>query len=664
MPLEAPDLDVRTFEQLVQAARLRIPRYTPEWTDFNDSDPGMTLVQLFAWFTETLLYEMNRIPDRNYIKLLQLLNIELRPAQPAVAHLTFFPQAGADVQPVARGTQITAQPADSGLPLIFEIQAGLDLVRLPLAEVQVFDGAVYSSQAAANATAGSSFRPLGWIPQVNNALYLGFAQTDPPASAPLFPPQLRLRVFKPLDVVAGRPQQCVVNGIPGRAPVQLVWEYQPANSTRWRQLSVREDETLAFTREGYILLEGPRDIAPTRIGRNQEQAFFWLRCRLDSGSYPAGQEPEIDLIRPNVAPAINLATVREEVLGISEGIPDQIFTLDRKPVASESLELYTDVDGDERLHWERRPDLLASSGDDQHYTLNANTGEVRFGDGRRGEIPVASAAVIARSYRYGGGSRGNVAADMINSPTTNLRGIERVTNERPAAGGGDEQAVEDLLDEAPGFLRTRNRAVTAADFTALAQQAGGVANAVAIAQAHPEHPGVAVPGAVTVSIVPDSDDRPPVPSPDLIATVCGYLNERRLLTSEVFVKQPQYIEINVEALVIANPYASLATVSEAVEQRINEYLSPLRQVVVAEAGPAGQPRQIERRPGWAFGKDLYPTNLHSEISQVADVVAVRWLQLIVAGKPHDSLQQPVRVPPDGLVWGNNHTINVVPERDE
>ena len=78
MPLEAPKLDTRNFEQLLREAQLRIPRYTPEWTDFNDSDPGMTLVQLFAWLTEMMFYEMNRIPDRNYVKFLQLLNMELK----------------------------------------------------------------------------------------------------------------------------------------------------------------------------------------------------------------------------------------------------------------------------------------------------------------------------------------------------------------------------------------------------------------------------------------------------------------------------------------------------------------------------------------------------------------------------------------------------------
>ena len=61
MPLPDIQLDDRRFEELFKDAQRRIPRYTPEWTDLNDSDPGITLVQLFAWLAEMLLYRLNRV---------------------------------------------------------------------------------------------------------------------------------------------------------------------------------------------------------------------------------------------------------------------------------------------------------------------------------------------------------------------------------------------------------------------------------------------------------------------------------------------------------------------------------------------------------------------------------------------------------------------------
>ena len=109
MPLQAPNLDDRTFAQIVSEAKTLIPRYAPEWTDHNESDPGITLVQLFAWMTEMLLYRVNRIPDRNYIAFLRLLGIELLPARPASAELTFtLARKDTDVVLVPKGTQVAA----------------------------------------------------------------------------------------------------------------------------------------------------------------------------------------------------------------------------------------------------------------------------------------------------------------------------------------------------------------------------------------------------------------------------------------------------------------------------------------------------------------------------------------------------------------------------
>ena len=112
MPLTPPKLDARDFKSLVEEARARIPRYLPEWTDWNESDPGITLLQLHAWLTETILYRLNQLPELNYIKFLQLLGVEQRPAQPAQADLTFILKENLDVAEVLieKRTLIGVQP--------------------------------------------------------------------------------------------------------------------------------------------------------------------------------------------------------------------------------------------------------------------------------------------------------------------------------------------------------------------------------------------------------------------------------------------------------------------------------------------------------------------------------------------------------------------------
>ena len=87
MALISPVLDNRSYEQLRDELIGRIPVYTTEWTDHNESDPGITLLELFAHLGESLLYRFNQIPETTKIEVLRLLNVRPRPPQPARALL-------------------------------------------------------------------------------------------------------------------------------------------------------------------------------------------------------------------------------------------------------------------------------------------------------------------------------------------------------------------------------------------------------------------------------------------------------------------------------------------------------------------------------------------------------------------------------------------------
>src|SRR5678815_264158 len=85
MPLIAPVLDDRTFEQIYTELRERIPVYNHEWTDFNESDPAITLLQLFAYLGEGLQFRFNQIPEATQLAFLKMLGLPLTPATPARA---------------------------------------------------------------------------------------------------------------------------------------------------------------------------------------------------------------------------------------------------------------------------------------------------------------------------------------------------------------------------------------------------------------------------------------------------------------------------------------------------------------------------------------------------------------------------------------------------
>ena len=97
MPLPSPILDDRTFAQLAAELKSRIPVYNPEWTDHNESDPGITLLELFAWQAESLLYRFNQVPEATYLEFLRLLQIPLRPAHAARALLALSTERAAGV---------------------------------------------------------------------------------------------------------------------------------------------------------------------------------------------------------------------------------------------------------------------------------------------------------------------------------------------------------------------------------------------------------------------------------------------------------------------------------------------------------------------------------------------------------------------------------------
>ena len=83
MPILPPRLDDRSFDDLLEDLLARIPAHTPEWTHPRLGDPGRTLLELFAWLGDALLYRVNLIPERQRLVFLKLLGQGLRPARPA-----------------------------------------------------------------------------------------------------------------------------------------------------------------------------------------------------------------------------------------------------------------------------------------------------------------------------------------------------------------------------------------------------------------------------------------------------------------------------------------------------------------------------------------------------------------------------------------------------
>jgi predicted phage baseplate assembly protein len=604
-----PVIDDRTYADIVEEARARIPRYTPEWTDLNESDPGITMVELFAWLTEMQIFRLGQVPLLNYLKFLELVGIELEPARPATARIT-FPVDPAHTQPVVivpALTQIASAQPDARGPILFELDRALTAIRSPLAALQSHDGFVFRdlTDAGLAEAGGSPFEPFGTAFGPDAAFYLGFAETLPEGSFALTAwsagPDRKVPVIRCEDAGAFETSR-------------LSWEVW--DGREWRALTVLKDETWRLTRTGELHLRGPAAglSQPRALGRIADP-LHWLRARVVRNDFQ--RPPILAAIATNTGVATQAETLEFENIGGSNGEAEQTFRLADSPVLPGTLVLEVNESRGYEA-WQEVPDFAGSGPDDTHYVLDRATGEVRFSDGREGRIPVgnprAPRNIRARFYRVGGGKRGNVAAGQLTGLQTAITGIDedRLGNRFPAAGGADEETLQAAIKRAPVTLRSRERAVAAVDFEELALRAANIARARALPLFHPDYPGVELPGTVTVIVVPDTEDAAPMPSEGTLNAVCAFLNERRLLTTELFVTGPTYRTVTVSAELVVEDSADLAEVKEAALADLALYFHPLHGGEDSDSSlPADDPARSGG--GWPFGGDVYYSLLYRRL---------------------------------------------------
>jgi hypothetical protein len=128
MPIDYPRLDDLTYDRVLDDLVRRIPVYAPQWTDFNHSDPGITLLQLFSQLAEQLGYRLNRLPEKAHVELLKLLGVHLLPAHAARTRLAILlaDPAKAVAFTLPSGTQAAAKTGNP--PPVFSTWAAADIV--------------------------------------------------------------------------------------------------------------------------------------------------------------------------------------------------------------------------------------------------------------------------------------------------------------------------------------------------------------------------------------------------------------------------------------------------------------------------------------------------------------------------------------------------------
>ncbi len=516
---------------------------------------------------------------------------------------------------------------------------------------------------------GLLLQPFTQVEGLTPALYLGFDRKLPVDS---------LNLFFDVEEQSGDTE----------GP-DLVWESW--NGINWSRLSV-SDQTAHLRVPGLVSFIGAEDAAPAaRFGT----PLYWVRASLKEDGPPG--EPVLRGLFANAVLASQLQTIADEGLGVSSGQPNQVLAFRRFPVVAgeevavqelsgaranvewrilarevlgesslrELEELLahegpqTDVElGVLRLQrdrnkkviaafvrWEARRNFLRSSAADRHYVLDRTRGRLHFGDGGHGKVPPPGAAVVARSYRTGGGALGNVAAGTIQQALTGIPGLDRVFNPRPAEGGANAETAETVAARGGLTVRRRGRALTAEDIESLAREASP---AVAVARVIPtrDPSGRQRPGWVTLILLPRSDEPRPFPSfglrEEVRQTVEAHRGADVSAAQHLFVTGPDYLAVDVDATISPLDPSTAGQVEKLAHAALATFLHPL------QGGPD--------RQGWPPGRGVFLSDVAAVLERVPGLDAVHELALLLDGQLQG---EQAAVPADRIVAAGTLRIKVV-----
>ena len=644
--------DVR-FQELVSEARTRIVRHAPEWTEHNVSDPGITLIELYAWLTELLVYRINRIPERLHFGLLALVGVEPRPPDCASVPVRFLLDQPGGGAVVPAGTEVASPRTAGSESVVF--QTATELVVPHECKLATYGtqrtGA--KTQLATDARPAEQLRaPFGTPASAGDALLLGF-------ESPIAGLVIQLRIES---------SRAEGSADPGDPPLE--WAASTA-ADEWSPVTVVADETGGFVLGGgAVTLQIPEATTETRIeGVNRH----WLRCRVvhrghrDHGAYTAS--PEISSVEALVAgatvEAYHAATVTGELIGTSEGIPGAAYPLPRRPVlAAEEGEVVEvrELGSSEWIPWQQVESFEDSGRSDRHFQLDTARGEIRFGpairqpDGgwrRYGAVPPGGAILRMSRYRHGGGGSGNVAPRALSILPRAVPGIDSATNPVAATGGVEPESLESARERARLEIRARTRAVTSDDFERLTLASSPqVARAVCVG---PDESDTGRPVRVHVLPRVEPADRlleaeELLPDSELMAELAGTLDGYRLLGTSVRLLPVKLRGVSIVVDVRASPRSDLDRVQHDVAHALYVYLNPL--IGGSPTGPS---------EGWPPGRSLNQGELFGIVYGIPGVEFVNILRMYETNvRTGEQSPQPTDsrlvLEPDELIASGRHIV--------
>jgi hypothetical protein len=394
MSLENLNLDDKTFDELFQEARELIPRFAPQWTNHNFSDPGITIIDLFAWIADMQIYSADRITPNHKLKFLKLLNAFPRPSVPATAHVTFTLKKGAVPEIIPVGALVSAVDDISGLDESFETLEEVIVTPASIKRIFYQKNEKLCEVPVKHLSDNDYFEPFSDSDKINGKLYIGLSSGNENET-------LRMRfVISDLDLVKCEPSDHLSDITPS---VNLLWKIWDGIS--WRPLVVN-DRTAGLNYSGYVLLSGLKKGSPVALSSIPEfkkdtstDIITWIVVEPENRPGDRYEiAPRINTIQLHTVPVLHGKTWPEKEFDVKEINEKSNY---RKigygsPVLRGTLKVSID-----NKEWKEVKELNESAGDQPHFAVDYKNALLKFGDGEHGQLPPAGKSVVV-SYTLAG----------------------------------------------------------------------------------------------------------------------------------------------------------------------------------------------------------------------------------------------------------------------
>lgn len=694
------NLDDQDFECIVEEARNKIMGIFGDWTDFNYHDPGITLIELFAWIKEYQQYYLNQTGNEVKLKFLKLLGIQKKHRNAASALLQFTAK---ETEWLYRGTKVYAGN------ICFETVKSKQLVKndifcmISVRKNQIID---FVDRTRLQLENRIIFYPFGKDPKEEDAFYLAVDSALPKQQ----PIRLYFDIWEEYGVSRNKIEKKLY------APLS-VFSVESYSENGWEEMEWTEDLTFGLLVDGFLTFSIKHNMKKVNI---QGQEGYYIRILLKNQEYDV--PPCITRVSINIEEARQRDTlceyevfelikegdmgwvsldsilaadgdtevyyekngvffeavcVEKQILenqgmvkiGVSfpdqkseinqvllvnrdfrcleksktaagNGLPFQQINLEDSDIEYESFALMVQEESFNGFRiWEKTEDFGGSGNGDRHYIMDAVTGCLHFGDGIHGRMPKGVIKIV--SYVRTLGSRGNVKENKINHLHMKNNGEDRVVwNIENAINGMDEESIKDCFLRGRKSLVKPHCAVTEGDYENYVMEAPGLMiEACKVISSGLDRNNEKTAHTVTLAVKPFHTEKKIPLSKAYEKNIRAYLEPYRMLGTSIKFRQPEYIPVLITVQVLKN--IKYQNITKKVEEALLEYFAS---------------REC------SFGITLQYGQLYGLLDQLPEVSSIRWLSVEVKSNMVNHLAGgDIVLPANGLMYLQEVSTSVLTE---